>query len=127
MQYIQAVKEHTASVFELVQETIRSVYPKYYPGEVVDFFCSLHSREKIAGDIENGSVGVLVEEGRRTTRRWCWTLLCRPAGYMNTEDTARCGMNDILWITVWFWFMKWWRRYFKAIIHAISSHLRGGN
>ena len=64
MQYIQAVKEHTASVFELVQETVQSVYPKYYPGEVVDFFCSLHSGEKIAGDIENGSVGVLVEDGR---------------------------------------------------------------
>lgn len=29
----------------VVQQTIKAVYPKYYPAEVVDFFCELHSKE----------------------------------------------------------------------------------
>ena len=59
MEYIRATKEDGAQIFDLVQRTIKSVYPKYYPKEVVDFFCELHSRINIAADIENGSVGVI--------------------------------------------------------------------
>ena len=59
MEYIRATKEDGAQIFDLVQRTIKSVYPKYYPKEVVDFFCELHSRKNIAADIENGSVGVI--------------------------------------------------------------------
>lgn len=62
MEYIRATKEQAEQVFDLVQDTINRIYPKYYPKEVVDFFCELHSKENIVADIENGYVGVLLEE-----------------------------------------------------------------
>lgn len=37
MEYIKATKKDIATVYELVQETIKTIYPKYYPAEVVDF------------------------------------------------------------------------------------------
>lgn len=60
MEYIRAAKEDTDRVYRLVQETIAAVYPKYYPKAVVDFFSRHHSREKIAADIEQGLVEILV-------------------------------------------------------------------
>ena len=47
------------NVYNVVQQTIRTIYPKYYPAEVVDFFGEHHSMEAIAKDIENGHVSVL--------------------------------------------------------------------
>ena len=43
----------------LVQETIKTIYPKYYPKEVVDFFCELHCKDNIAKDITDGLVGII--------------------------------------------------------------------
>lgn len=62
MKYIMATREHTEDIFRLVQETIKAVYPKYYPREVVDFFCELHSMENIERDIYVGHVGILVND-----------------------------------------------------------------
>lgn len=59
MEYIKATKKDAEKIYDLVQATIRTVYPKYYPKEVVDFFCEHHSFEKITADIEDGLVGVL--------------------------------------------------------------------
>lgn len=59
MEYIKADPKDTEQIAALVQETIRTIYPKYYPKEVVDFFCGLHSIENISKDIGNGMVGVL--------------------------------------------------------------------
>ena len=39
-------------IYELVRDTVRTVYPKYYPQEIVDFFCGIHNRESIQKDIE---------------------------------------------------------------------------
>lgn len=64
MEYISATSKDAEQIFNLVQRTIKSVYPKYYPKEVVDFFCELHSRENIAGDIEQGFVGILRDENQ---------------------------------------------------------------
>lgn len=64
MEYISATSKDTEQIFNLVQRTIKNVYPKYYPKEVVDFFCELHSRENIAMDIEQSSVGVLKNENQ---------------------------------------------------------------
>lgn len=64
MEYIKTTKENLDSVFEIVQNTVKKIYPKYYPGEVVDFFCALHSRENIAKDIEKGNVGMLLLDGQ---------------------------------------------------------------
>lgn len=59
MNYIQASSEHLETIYRLTQDTIRSIYPSYYPKEVVDFFCSHHSREAIQSDIENKNVWIL--------------------------------------------------------------------
>lgn len=61
--YIKATEDLTRQIFELVQNTITTVYPKYYPQEVVEFFCMLHSEEKINKDIKNGNVGILLDNG----------------------------------------------------------------
>ena len=59
--YIKATKKDVERIFELVQKTIRTIYPKCYPREVVNFFCDLHSRAAICEDIQKGYVGILVE------------------------------------------------------------------
>lgn len=60
MEYIKAADINIDCVFNIVQNTVKTIYPKYYPGEVVDFFCELHNRENIARDIGNGNVGILM-------------------------------------------------------------------
>lgn len=60
MKYITATNNDLDTIYTLVQNTIKTIYPKYYPMEVVDFFCNHHSRENIAKDIENGVVGILM-------------------------------------------------------------------
>lgn len=59
MNYELAKTEDLKTVYNVVQHTIRTIYPKYYPAEVVDFFCEHHNMEAIAQDIEHGYVGVL--------------------------------------------------------------------
>lgn len=44
------------TVYNIVQTTIKTVYPHYYPKGAVDFFLTHHNRNKIAKDIETGSV-----------------------------------------------------------------------
>ena len=63
MIYELAKKEDWEKVYRIVQQTIKTIYPRYYPKEVVDFFCEHHSREAILHDIENGDVSVLKIEG----------------------------------------------------------------
>lgn len=63
MNYELAATEDLQTVYDVVQHTIKTIYPKYYPAEVVDFFCKIHNREAIAKDIENGYVGVLKIDG----------------------------------------------------------------
>lgn len=59
MKYILAQKKDLKLVFDIVQKTIKSIYPRYYPQEVVKFFCELHNLENIEKDIDSGSVGLL--------------------------------------------------------------------
>ena len=40
-EYILAKTADLDTVFNIVQNSIKSTYPKYYPKEVVDFFCNL--------------------------------------------------------------------------------------
>lgn len=63
MEYMKATEEKTKTVVSLVQETIKSIYPKFYKKEVVDFFLSLHCEENINKDIKDGNVWVLYENG----------------------------------------------------------------
>lgn len=63
MTYEPAAPENLRDIYNVVQRTIKTVYPKYYPAEVVDFFCGLHNTGAIAEDIANGSVGILRADG----------------------------------------------------------------
>lgn len=64
MDVFQAACEDAEPVFQLVQNTIQSIYPNYYKTEIVDFFLSLHSREAISQDIAHGRV-FLLQDGPR--------------------------------------------------------------
>ena len=63
MKYIKADTNDTETIPQLVQKTIQTIYPAYYPKEIVDFFLNLHSYDSIAKDIEDGFVGILVKDG----------------------------------------------------------------
>ena len=64
LKYFKATRKNVEEIYELVRDTITTIYPKYYPQEVVNFFCNLHNRDNILKDIENGTVGVLVDDGQ---------------------------------------------------------------
>lgn len=38
MEYVVAGEQDIISIYDLVRRTIQSIYPKYYPAEVVGFF-----------------------------------------------------------------------------------------
>lgn len=63
MKYELAIKENLQDIYDVVQRTIKTIYPKYYPMEVVDFFCKHHSEDAILKDIESGHVSVLKIDG----------------------------------------------------------------
>ena len=58
-----AVLTESDTITELVRETIKAVYPKYYPAGAVEFFLAHHKPEKIAYDIEAGKVYVIEQDG----------------------------------------------------------------
>ena len=62
MELIQAEKQHAPEVAAIVERTIREIYPKYYPQEVVDYFLGLHDEDRILQDIEKGEVYLLRDE-----------------------------------------------------------------
>ncbi len=64
MKIIQAIAGDFETVRQITQETIRAVYPRYYPAGAVDFFCRHHSDESIRTDIASGKVYLLFEEGK---------------------------------------------------------------
>lgn len=64
MHYEAAEQGQVDELFDLVQRTIRDVYPRYYPQEVVDSFCGLHSRAAIEADVAAGREGVVLLDGR---------------------------------------------------------------
>lgn len=60
MYYTKATRKDIQVVYDIVQQTVKKIYPNDYPVEVVDFFCQLHSKEAIQKDVESGKVSVLV-------------------------------------------------------------------
>lgn len=62
MEYIKATENDVDQITALVQETIKTIYPKYYPKEVVALFGQLHCLENIRKDVEAGRVGILKAE-----------------------------------------------------------------
>ena len=63
MEYITATEEQVDDIHRVLQTTIRSIYPKYYPAEVTGFFCDLHSLDHVREGVASGNMGVLVEDG----------------------------------------------------------------
>ena len=61
MKYITAVPDMADAIYNVLHTTIKTIYPKYYPKEVVDFFCNHHSREHILDGIASGNMGVLMD------------------------------------------------------------------
>lgn len=60
MEYRKAETTQAQQVWQLVQDTIKAVYPKYYLNDAVEFFCQLHSVDRVKADIENGFVRILI-------------------------------------------------------------------
>lgn len=63
MEYLTATVEMADAIHNILHTTIRTVYPRYYPKEVVEFFCGHHTREHVLEGIGSGNMGVLTERG----------------------------------------------------------------
>ena len=63
MKYQKAELTDLDNIYELVQKTIRTIYPRYYLKEIVDMFTEFHSKENIAKDIEQGNSYLLQLDG----------------------------------------------------------------
>lgn len=62
MKYITAVSDMADAVYNVLHTTIQTVYPKYYPKEVAEFFCRHHNKEHILEGIASGNMGVLLKD-----------------------------------------------------------------
>lgn len=62
MKIIKAAGDHFEAVRQITQETIRMVYPRYYPSGAVEFFCRHHSDEHIRADLNSGKTYLLRED-----------------------------------------------------------------
>ena len=62
MRIEQARPEELSIVREIVQKTIVTIYPAYYPAGAVEFFRRHHSDEAIRADLEAGRVYLLWDE-----------------------------------------------------------------
>ena len=60
MRFTLATQENAREIYELVQKTVKTIYPRYYLPEIVDMFCEYHSIEKIEEDIANGRTYKLI-------------------------------------------------------------------
>ena len=61
MEYRIANIEELDMIYDIVQEAICTIYPRYYPKEVVEFFSQLHNKQNIEKDLLTGHVGVLID------------------------------------------------------------------
>ena len=59
MEYTKATIDDMEEFYDLVQNTIQEVYPKYYPEEVVRFFSQQHCWENLERDLEEERIYIL--------------------------------------------------------------------
>lgn len=62
MKYIAAAMDMADAIYDVLHTAIKTIYPKYYPKEVAEFFCQHHSREHILDGIASGKMGVLMDD-----------------------------------------------------------------
>lgn len=60
MKYTAAAPDMINIVYNVLHTTVRTIYPKYYPNEIVEFFCRHRSKEHILDGIISGNTGVLL-------------------------------------------------------------------
>ncbi len=58
----QAVQTDLNIILRITHETIKTIYPRYYPMGAVNFFIAHHSAENISADIASGNVFILLDE-----------------------------------------------------------------
>ncbi len=63
MEYRKASRRDFSAVLALIQDTIRTVFPRYYPQGCVDYFLSWHGPERVSAAITAGQVNVLLDGG----------------------------------------------------------------
>ena len=61
MEYTKATIEDMEEIYNLVQDTIKEVYPRYYPEEVVRFFSQQQSWENLERDLDEERIYVLLD------------------------------------------------------------------
>ena len=64
MEYRKAKIDELDIIYDIVQDAIQTIYPRYYPMEVVNFFLELHNQASIEKDILQGCVGVLMDHDK---------------------------------------------------------------
>jgi len=64
MQIRKAVMIDKEEIKDIVVQTIKAIYPRYYPKGAVEFFLTHHSEENIIRDIEANKVFVLENKGK---------------------------------------------------------------
>ena len=63
MEYREADKTDIPAVLALIQDTIRGIYPRYYPRGCVNFFLDWHSPERVSAAVGAGQVYILLNGG----------------------------------------------------------------
>lgn len=94
MIYELAKPEDIQAVYNVVQHTIKTIYPKYYPMEVVDFFCGHHSEDALEKDIKNGYVSVLKIDGTIVATGCLWIITLQE--FMSFRNTRKRDMAHLL-------------------------------
>ena len=61
-EYVTADFDMADGIYKVLHTTIETIYPKYYPKEVVEFFCGHHSREHVLEGIASGNMRALIED-----------------------------------------------------------------
>ncbi len=64
MEYRTAAPDMVHEIYHVLQTTIQTIYPKYYPNEVTGFFCGHHNKEHILDGIASGNMGVLLYDSQ---------------------------------------------------------------
>lgn len=63
-EFLLASKNDVQEIFNIVQNTVREIYPKYYLPEIVDMFCEYHNMQKISDDIQFGKTYKLIVDDK---------------------------------------------------------------
>ena len=63
MEIIKADINDFGRVKNITHDTIKEIYPRYYPKGAVDFFLSHHSKDNITEDLNNVRVYLIKENG----------------------------------------------------------------